>query len=164
MSLEYWWVPLVVVTIPALIVGILVAGFWPRRQSGLGPRLAPGQPAGTIPVEGTWNVSVVQGLLGTTTGWQGRIDITAGRVSFIGAGDTEPEWSYPCRAVTIELGPQIGFGLTPERLNTPDGQVAFVVSQESINRFSANTIKSARLAGYARDFRDTFLAAGGVSA
>lgn len=146
------WIALVSVLAGFLLIGgILVVAFLPRREAGLGVRSAPGP-------EGTWNASVHTGMLGDTTGRQGLFDVTAGWLSFTPTGAQAPVWRYPCPSVGVRAGS--GFRVHPVTLQTPDGLVEATVSQERINRFSGNTMKTARESGYADEFARVLIAAG----
>ncbi|WKN49634.1 hypothetical protein [Nocardioides sp. Arc9.136] len=145
-----------------LLLGLLVAGLLAlvltRSRAAAAPPVVAPVPGGAFaPVPSTWNVQVLGssaigamgGSLGST---YGTLALADGTLTFTPDGATTAAWVVPCAEVWVQrqgVGP---FAVAALRLHGPMGDVACNVSREHINRFSANSLKDFREAGYAAQF------------
>jgi len=114
-----------------------------------------GAATGSAPGAGSWNAEVMSdGLVGMAGGSLrstfGRFDLRDGVLAFTPNGATEPAWEARCADLAVTHHGM----LSPHAvtLQGPMGVVRCSVSIEHINRFSRNSIKTMRQAGYATGF------------
>lgn len=149
---------LLVLALPmVLAVGIVVVTVVVlSRARRAAPVVAQG-PDGWVALPSTWNVQVldssVLGRMGGTLGSTfGTLALADGRLAYTPDGATVPQWDVACAEVRVRrqgVGP---FAVAALRLHGPMGEVACNVSREHINRYTRNSMKDFREAGYATQF------------
>lgn len=145
----------------ALIIGILLIAFKkrPEQPGWQAPHPGPPQPgppqagASQAPPGGIWNAEVVPpGGFGLTGRTSGLFRLEHGVLSFWPAGAQTPLWAVPCRDLAVGSRSMFTFEGADLRLLGPMGEWYCSVSEEHINRFMQNTMKSFRQRRYAADF------------